>query len=66
MSNFDWGTRENHGNILSFSFEILSLVRGEIAKLVNYDQAQVDGWSNYRVPWATLGSKASPIWSHAF
>ena len=41
-------------------------MRGEIAKLVNYDQAQVDGWSNYRVPWATLGSKASPIWSHAF
>jgi len=38
VSNFDWGTREIHGNVLS------------LAKIVIYDQALVNGWSNYEYP----------------
>ena len=52
-SNFDWETRENHGNVVSLVLDAMlsgSTLKRKIAKIVIYDQARVNGGSNYKYP----------------
>ena len=45
-SNIDWGTWENHGNVLSLVLRL----QGNKAKMVIFDQARVNGEINYEYP----------------